>query len=404
MRPKICVPIVEIMRDTITNRAREYASLPVEMVEWRVDFYAGYEKELVSIVEELKKILAGKQLIVTIRTVNEGGEANGSRFDYFSFIEHVLQQGKADYVDVEVARDKEKIKELCDTYATSFTKVIGSYHDFDKTPSKEEIVERLSQAKKVGCAVGKLACMPQNKEDVNVLLEATATMKEKEADFPLITMSMGQLGEMSRLYGGLYGSEVSFGCIGQSSAPGQVSVDRMREVFDKIYHGNKHIILIGFMGVGKSTISRELQFQSHREEIDTDQWIEKKEGRTISEIFADEGEEYFRQIETDIIDELADRKPAVISCGGGMAMREINVRKLQAMGNIVLLTAEPETIYERVRYSTNRPLLNGNMNVEYIRELMDKRRPFYERAATVTVSTDNKMISEIAKEILEKCF
>ena len=69
-----------------------------------------------------------------------------------------------------------------------------------------------------------------------------------------------------------------------------------------------------------------------------------------------------------------------------------------------MFTAEPETIYERVRYSTNRPLLNGNMNVEYIRELMDKRRPFYERAATVTVSTDNKMISEIAKEILEKCF
>lgn len=215
---------------------------------------------------------------------------------------------------------------------------------------------------------------------------------------------MGKLGEISRLYGGLYGSEVSFGCVGKTSAPGQISVDKMREVFEKIYHGNKHIILIGFMGVGKSTISRELKVQTNREEIDTDVWIEEEEGKKIADIFSEKGETYFRQLETDMIDELGNRKPAIISCGGGMAMRDINVRKLQAIGNIVLLTAQPETIYERVKDSTERPLLNGNMNVDYIRALMEKRRPFYEKAATVTVSTDNKMISDIAKEILEKCF
>ena len=87
-----------------------------------------------------------------------------------------------------------------------------------------------------------------------------------------------------------------------------------------------------------------------------------------------------------------------------MALRELNERKLQAIGTVVLLTAKPETIFERVRYNTNRPLLKDNMNVDYIRQMMEKRRVYYEHAATVTVSTDGKIITEIAKEILEKCF
>lgn len=404
MRPKICVPIVAFLRDEIMERAKEIASLPVEMVEWRVDYYAGYEYEIPSIVTELKKQLRDKELIVTIRTEMEGGEPNGSRFAYFDTIEKLLQQGQADYVDIEVARDEERTGDLCHCYKDSHTKVIGSYHDFGQTPSEAEIVSRLTKAKECGCGVGKLACMPRNREDVDTLLNATAKMKEKYPHFPLITMSMGELGENSRLYGGLYGSEVSFGCVGQTSAPGQVPYEKMRKVFDRIYCGNRHIILIGFMGVGKSTISRELKYQSSRREIDTDRWIEQREDRKIAEIFEEKGEEYFRDLETAVIDEFGDMKPAIISCGGGMALRELNVRKLQAMGTIVLLTAEPETIYERVRDHNDRPVLNGNMNVEFISQLMEKRRPYYERAATVTVCTDNKMIRDIAKEILEKCF
>lgn len=404
MRPKICVPIVASLRDEIRKRAESLAGLAVEMVEWRVDFFAGYQKEIASVVHELKSLLTNKELIVTIRTEAEGGEPNGSRFDYFAVIEELLQQGETDYIDFEVARDEKKLADLCVRYKESNTKLLGSYHDFEKTPTQEEIVHRLMRAKECGCAVGKLACMPQCKEDVDILLNATAKMKKREPDFPLITMSMGSLGGATRLYGGLYGSEVSFGSAGDRSAPGQISYEEMKEVFDRIYSGNRHIILIGFMGVGKSTISRELAFQSSRPELDMDQWIEKREGRTIEEIFAASGEEYFRDLETAIIDELGEMKPSIISCGGGMALRELNVRKLQAMGSIVLLTAEPETIFERVRYHTNRPLLKDNMNVEYIAELMEKRRVYYEHAATVTVATDHKMISEIAKEILEKCF
>ena len=239
MRPKICVPIVAPLRDGIIRETKQIAKLPVEMVEWRIDFYAGYEREILDVITELKRVLNEKELLVTIRTVAEGGEKNGSRFDYFETIRKILEQQTADYVDVEAARDEEKVKALCQKYSNSKTKVIGSYHDFSKTPSADEIKERLCKAKECGCYAGKLACMPKTREDVDTLLNATAAMKEEFPDFPLITMSMGELGKVSRLYGGLYGSFVSFGCVSEASAPGQVYYETMCEVFDKIYKGNR---------------------------------------------------------------------------------------------------------------------------------------------------------------------
>lgn len=404
-RPEICIPVTDTTRDRIIQRAREFALLPAELVEWRVDFFAGYEKEIISVVKELREILREKKLIFTLRTVQEGGEENGSRFDYAVLLSDVAASGLADYVDVEIRRDPDMVQTVIRAAGQSGTRVIGSFHDFTRTPSEEEILHILEEAKECGADMGKVACMPsgdaeKGREDAVRLLAATEHIKEKHPDFPLITMCMGEAGKMTRLYGGLYGSEVSFGCVGRASAPGQIELSEMKDVFDKLYSGKRHIALIGFMGVGKSTVSRALHRLSGRPEIDTDQRIVKQQGCPISRIFEEKGEPYFRQLETDLIDELATGEPGIISCGGGMALRDINVKKLRAIGEIVLLTAEPETIYERVKDSKDRPLLNGNMNVPYIRELMEKRRPFYEKAATVTVSTDGKSAEQIAREIL----
>lgn len=402
MRPKICIPVTARTRDGILEKAQEIRRLPVEMAEWRVDFFAGYEREIASIVEELKAALGEKELIVTLRTKYEGGEPNGSRFGYFELIEQVLVQGKADYVDAEIDRDPERIQALRQHYADSLVRIIGSYHDFEKTPSREEILQKLVKVQKYGCDIGKFACMPREESDVDILLMATAEYRDTEPRYPLITMSMGALGERSRLYGGLYGSEVSFGCAGAASAPGQIPYEQMLDVFDKIYAKPGHIFLIGFMGTGKSTISRELNYRCGRQEIDTDAWIEEKEGRSISELFETEGEEYFREKETELLDELGAMKPSIVSCGGGMALRELNIRKMQALGKVVLLTAEPETVYERVKDNDKRPLLRDHMDVDYIRGLMDSRMSAYKKAATVQVATDHRMISDIAKEILER--
>lgn len=407
IRPEICIPITDTTRDKITETARKFAGLSAEMVEWRVDFFAGYEKEVVSLAKELKQILGGKKLIVTLRTVFEGGEENGSRFQYEELLCDVAASGAADYVDVEIKRGSDVISAVI-AAKTAKTRVIGSFHDFSQTPSGDDIICILNEARQSGADIGKLACMPahegeQGKEDAQRLLSATEKMKREHPDFPLITMCMGEAGKVTRLYGGLYGSSVSFGCVGSSSAPGQIELSEMQKVFDKIYSGKRHIALIGFMGVGKSTVSRELRRLTGRPEIDTDKWIVQKEGCPISKIFEEKGEPYFRQLETDMIDELGTMESGIISCGGGMALRDINVKKLRALGEIVLLTATPETIYERVKNSTDRPLLNGNMNVPYIQGLMEKRRPFYEKAATVAVSTDGKRAKQIAEEILSAC-
>ena len=110
MRPKICLPIIGNLRQEIILKAKEYANLPIDVIEWRIDFFAGYENEINSIIEEIKSIIGTKELISTIRTINEGGEKNGNRFDYYKVIKEIICQYISDYVDFEIERDNEKFK------------------------------------------------------------------------------------------------------------------------------------------------------------------------------------------------------------------------------------------------------------------------------------------------------
>lgn len=161
----------------------------------------------------------------------------------------------------------------------------------------------------------------------------------------------------------------------------------------------KHIFLTGFMGTGKTTISGSLKELLHMDVIDMDQAIEDMEQMPIREIFAQKGETYFRQCETGFLRKLKEKEGAIISCGGGVPLRNENVEAMKACGLVVLLTASPETIYERVKDSHNRPLLEQNKTPEYIRELLHKREPYYKRAADLEVTTDGKSAGQIAEEI-----
>lgn len=161
----------------------------------------------------------------------------------------------------------------------------------------------------------------------------------------------------------------------------------------------KHIYLIGFMGTGKSTVSRELHKVLGWNEIDMDHLIEQEQKMKITEIFSQYGESHFRALETECLRQLSECSSAIVSCGGGAVLRKENVDIMKESGVIVLLTATPETVFHRVKHSTNRPILNGNMNVEYIEQLMEKRRTAYEMASQIVVSTDDKSPSEIAREI-----
>lgn len=165
---------------------------------------------------------------------------------------------------------------------------------------------------------------------------------------------------------------------------------------------NTNIFLIGFMGVGKSTVSKALQQIFALEVIEMDDLIAQKNGMSISEIFELHGEEYFRQEETNLLRASRKRTNVVISCGGGVAMRQVNVDEMRKSGKIVLLTATPETILKRVESSHDRPLLENNKTVEHIAELMAQRENAYKSAADIEISTDGRDVFEICEDIIQK--
>ena len=133
----------------------------------------------------------------------------------------------------------------------------------------------------------------------------------------------------------------------------------------------KQIYLTGFMGTGKSMILNCLHEVCGFDKIEMDEQIVQEQGMSIPEIFEKKGEEYFRNLETELVKKISAMDNIVVSCGGGTVMRQCNVDEMKKNGTIVLLTAEPETVYERVKGSHNRPLLEKNMNPEYIKELME---------------------------------
>lgn len=188
--------------------------------------------------------------------------------------------------------------------------------------------------------------------------------------------------------------------------------DLVLDVFDSIMMNSKkiqsstlfdyNIVLIGFMGCGKSTVSKVLKKIFAMDVIEMDEVIAEQEGMTIPEIFEVHGEQYFRDAETQLLIDLQKQKNVVISCGGGTALREVNVAEMKKNGKVILLTADPETVFDRVKNSHDRPLLENNKNVEFIAELMEKRRAKYEAAADIIIHTDHKSAFEICEEMIAK--
>ena len=165
---------------------------------------------------------------------------------------------------------------------------------------------------------------------------------------------------------------------------------------------NYNIFLIGFMGAGKSTISDYLKNALAMDVVEMDQCIVERQGMSISDIFETYGEEYFRELETNLLIEMESQSNVVVSCGGGVPMRERNVVEMKKNGRVVLLTAKPETILERVKDNHDRPLLENNKTVPFIADLMEKRRAKYEAAADIVIQTDGKSELEICEELIHR--
>lgn len=165
----------------------------------------------------------------------------------------------------------------------------------------------------------------------------------------------------------------------------------------------RSIILIGFMGSGKTTVGRQLSRRLQLPVEDTDKLIEQRQGKEISAIFAEEGEEFFRGLETGLLEEIRDRERAsILSVGGGLPLRPQNRSLLKQCGTVIYLRTRPETVYKRVKADTSRPLLQCRDPLTRIREMLAQRQEIYESCADIMVDTDEMSVEEIADRVAKE--
>ena len=162
----------------------------------------------------------------------------------------------------------------------------------------------------------------------------------------------------------------------------------------------KNIYLVGFMGTGKTAAGKILAHKLGKEFIEMDAVVEEREGKTIIDIFADEGEAYFRALEKELLTELSHKSDLVISCGGGLICNEDNLRMLKETGTVVNLAAAPRTIYERIKDATHRPLINVKDPLKRIEMLLDQRQPYYLQAHHV-IDTNALSAREVAERVAD---
>ncbi len=237
--PKICVPIVGKTLEEILEEVQFLKTIDFDVVEWRVDFYDDVEciDKVKTSLEAIRSILIDKPIIFTFRSAKEGGEREiGTKF-YFELNTSIIQTGLIDIVDIELFNDEIESKTLIDVAHKNNVAVIISTHDFNKTPSKEEIILRLRRAMELGGDIAKIAVMPICTKDVITLLDATNTMTEKYKDRPIMAISMGKQGIISRLAGGLFGSDMTFASAKKISAPGQIASGELRKIMS-LLHGD----------------------------------------------------------------------------------------------------------------------------------------------------------------------
>ena len=234
-KPLICVPVTEQSGYAILAAAREIAKKGADMLEWRMDFYENILswKETRQLLAEISEICKDMILLCTFRSKQQGGEKEIAKEDYENFLYQIAGSGYADVLDVEV-RELFDAGDTISRIHSDSTYVIASQHYFSHTPETEAMEEELSDMKKAGADIAKLAVMPKKNTDVLRLLEATAKMKEKYPSYPLVTMAMGGMGMISRISGQIFGSCVTFATVGKASAPGQLPIEDVSRMIERI--------------------------------------------------------------------------------------------------------------------------------------------------------------------------
>ncbi|MBR3866998.1 MAG: type I 3-dehydroquinate dehydratase [Butyricicoccus sp.] len=235
-QPKICLPVVARTDAEIGQQLAVIAHSGPDLVEFRADWYADIMDRSARrfALDGIRTVLPQTPLLFTYRTRREGGESELADADYLRLCLEVIEDGAADLIDVELFMGEGIVSEIVRAAHEKGIAVICSSHDFAKTPAREELLRRFRAMEALDADILKLAVMPQSPEDVLTLLSATAEM-DAAGSRPVISMSMGRLGAISRLCGEQFGSCVTFGAAGKASAPGQIEARALRTILETLH-------------------------------------------------------------------------------------------------------------------------------------------------------------------------
>lgn len=233
--PKICVPVTGTTEEEILEQTKNAVEKHPDLLEWRADFYLYLENDekVKRLSEKMRTVLQQIPMIFTVRTAQEGGNRHVSEDDYVRILRAAAGSREIDLVDVELYKDIPRMEALISDIQKMGKKVIASNHHFQGTPARKEMKNILARMEASGADIRKLAVMPGCPEDVLELLGVTV-WANKEGQAPVITMSMSGLGAVSRVCGQVFGSAVTFGCVGAASAPGQLEMDELRVMLEKL--------------------------------------------------------------------------------------------------------------------------------------------------------------------------
>ena len=399
--PKVIVPLTGPTVEDLLAEAAALATAEFDIVEWRADFLA--DCSLGTVLEaatRLREAVGASPLLFTLRTHAEGGNRSIPPEHYRELNIAVITSALVDAVDVEHRFDQAAGNAVLAAANAAGIPVIGSVHDFSATPSAAELVTLLTAMQERGFDVVKAAVMPHSTGDVLELMTATWTMTTRYPRTPVLTMAMGGLGLITRLAPQLTGSCATFATVGSASAPGQIRVEELQPVLRLIdqHLPSPALALIGLPGSGKSTVGPQLAARLRVPHRDVDQVLEQRQGRSITEIFATDGEARFRELERDLTLELL-AAPGVVSLGGGAPMTPAIAAAL-AGHPVVWLQVDPEVATSRIGTDQGRPLLAGENPRARLERLLAERGPTYAGLATITVDTNQTPGQQVADVIL----
>ena len=234
-RPKICVPLTGSDQEQLQAEAEAAMKKSIDLVEWRGDCFCRVHDltEMEQTAKNLRQQMGDCPILFTCRT--EDGRFSISIRDYIELNKRMIATGCIDLVDVELFMGDMVCRELVEYAHAHHVAVVISNHEFEQTPDVDVMVRRLQSMRYLGADVPKIAVMPKNNRDVLKLLQATDTFNQWFGDCPIITMSMGKMGVISRLCGETFGSALTFATVGKASAPGQISVDEVETILDILH-------------------------------------------------------------------------------------------------------------------------------------------------------------------------